>query len=469
MSTSSGAATAPNVGEIGGTPPRRGAPVRRAGGHRAGGSANGGRRAVLTALAFLAPALFLLGVLIGYPVVYSVWRSLFDASGENFVGASNYVTMFTDPVTFLSIRNNVIWVIVAPAVCTILGLVFAVLMNRIRWATAFKLVVFMPMAISMVASGVIFRTLFQENPDLGAVNAGLVAVHDAFAGGSAYPGARPRDGLGLTGSGGAIETDGTVPAGGQQDFPLVGILASNVPDAAATAVPAALAASDGISGTVWLDFVKGGGGTNGQLGDGKVGLPGVTVDAIDSSGAVVASAVTADDGTYAITGLASGAYRVGLPADNFAQGYSGVSWLGPTLVTAVIILAYIWIWAGFAMVMIASGLSAMDVSLQEAARVDGATEWQVFRRITAPLLSPVLIVVFITLIINVLKIFDLVYVIPPGSSLPSASVIAVQLWTVSFGGGNDQGLGSALAILLLVLVLPFMIINVRRFRMDRER
>ena len=62
-----------------------------------------------------------------------------------------------------------------------------------------------------------------------------------------------------------------------------------------------------------------------------------------------------------------------------------------------------------------------------------------------------------------------VYVIPPGSSLPAASVIAVQLWTVSFGGGNDQGLGSALAILLLVLVLPFMIINVRRFRMEREQ
>jgi alpha-glucoside transport system permease protein len=119
--------------------------------------------------------------------------------------------------------------------------------------------------------------------------------------------------------------------------------------------------------------------------------------------------------------------------------------------------------------MIASGLSAMDISLQEAARMDGANEWQVFRRITAPLLAPVLIVVFITLIINVLKIFDLVYVIPPGSSLPSATVIAVQLWSVSFGGGNDQGLGSALAILLLVLVLPFMIINVRRFRMERER
>lgn len=427
------------------------------------------RRSLVTAVIFLAPALFLLGVLIGYPVVYSVWRSLFDASGQTFVGGANYVRMFTDPATFLSIRNNVIWVIVAPVTCTVLGLIFAVLMNRIRWASAFKLIVFMPMAISMVASGVIFRTLFQENPDLGAVNAGLVAIHDAVSGGSAYPGARPRDDMGLVGTGGAIESTATVRTGDHQDFPLVGILGSTLPGDAATAAPARKAADDQITGTVWLDFVTGGGGVDGELGDGKKGLPGVTVQAVDPSGAVVASAVTGADGTYAIAGLDPGDYRVGLPASNFAASYAGVSWLGPTLVTAVIILAYVWIWAGFAMVMIASGLSAMDVSLQEAARVDGASEWQVFRRITAPLLSPVLIVVFITLIINVLKIFDLVYVIPPGSSLPAASVIAVQLWTVSFGGGNDQGLGSALAILLLVLVLPFMIINVRRFRMEREQ
>lgn len=431
---------------------------------------SGGRRTLVTALIFLAPALFLLGVLIGYPVVYSLWRSLFDASGHVFVGAGNYLTMFTDPATFLSIRNNVIWVIVAPISCTILGLIFAVLMNRIKWATAFKLIVFMPMAISMVASGVIFRTLFQENPDLGAVNASLVSIHGWFSGGAAYPGARPRENLDITlQKDGSILTNSAVRTGTEQDFPLVGILGTTLPGNAKTAVAAKNATGSEITGTVWLDFVTGGGGTPGQLGDQKKGLPGVTVDAVDPSGAVVASGTTAEDGSYAISGLKSGSYKVGLPASNFTQGYAGISWLGPTLVTAVIILAYIWIWAGFAMVMIASGLSAMDISLQEAARVDGANEWQVFRRITAPLLSPVLIVVFITLIINVLKIFDLVYVIPPGSSLPAASVIAVQLWTVSFGGGNDQGLGSALAILLLVLVLPFMIINVRRFRMDRER
>jgi alpha-glucoside transport system permease protein len=431
-------------------------------------SAPEGRR-LLIALAFLAPALVLLGVLVVYPVIYSIYRSLFDAAGSNFLGLGNYVTMFTDPATFIAIRNNVIWVLVVPVSVTVLGLIFAVLMDRIKWGIAFKLIVFMPMAISMVAAGVIFRTTFQENPNLGVVNAALVGVHDIFGGSSAYPNARPREDTGLTEADGAIQTASAIPAGTVADFPLIGVNEANIPDTAAAAVAADTPADDAISGTVWLDFIRGGGGTPGEIGDDKVGLPDVTVTAVDASGEVVATARTAPDGTYTLTGLPSGDTTVALPASNFSAAYAGVSWLGPTLVTAVVILSYIWIWAGFAMVMIASGLSAMDRSLQEAARMDGANEWQVFRRITAPLLSPVLIVVFVTLIVNVLKIFDLVYVIPPPSSLPDATVIAVQMWTVSFGGGNDQGLGSALAVLLLVLVLPFMIINVRRFRMDRER
>jgi alpha-glucoside transport system permease protein len=433
-----------------------------------------GSRRLFIALAFLAPALVLLGVLVVYPVIYSIYRSLFDAAGTNFLGLGNYISMFTDPATFIAIRNNVIWVAVVPVTVTALGLIFAVLMDRIKWGIAFKLIVFMPMAISMVAAGVIFRTTFQENPDLGVVNAALVGVHDLFGGSSAYPNARPREDTGLEEADGAIQTAATVQAGAVANFPLIGVNEANIPANAAPAVAADDPAADAISGTVWLDFIRGGGGTPGEIGDDKVGLPNVVVQAVDSAGDVVASARTAEDGTYLLSGLPSGDTTAGgvtltLPATNFSAAYAGVSWLGPTLVTAVVILSYIWIWAGFAMVMIASGLSAMDRSLQEAARMDGANEWQVFRRITAPLLSPVLIVVFITLIVNVLKIFDLVYVIPPPSSLPDATVIAVQMWTVSFGGGNDQGLGSALAVLLLVLVLPFMIINVRRFRMDRER
>lgn len=425
-------------------------------------------RRFAVAAGFLAPALVFLGAFVVYPIVYTVIRSLFDRSGGEFVGFENYARMFTNDSTFTAIRNNVIWVIVAPALCTVLGLIFAVLADKVRWGTAFKLIVFMPMAISMLAAGVIFRSLFQENPELGAVNAGIVAVQNAFGGGAAdYEGARPRPEGSLVESDGSIAGDAAVSLGETQDFPLVGVRAGDVPESA-TQAAVADASGDVIAGTVYLDNIRGGGGTPGEIEDGKFGLPGMTVHAVDSSGNVAGSATTAPDGTYAIEGLPDGSYTVALPATNFVAGGQGVSWLSSAFITSVIILSYVWIWAGFAMIMIASGLSAIDRSLQEAARTDGANEWKVFTKITAPLLAPVLVVVLVTLIINVLKIFDLVYVIPPGASKPAANVIAVEMWTVSFGGGSDQGLGSALAILLLVLVLPAMIINVRRLRAEKQ-
>lgn len=441
------------------------APPRR--GSRSSGDA-GRRRRVLVALVFLAPALLLLGALVVYPIVYTLVRS-FQDNGGGFVGGANYVEMFTNPSTFTAIRNNVIWVIVAPIVCTVLGLIFAVLMDKIRWQTAFKLIVFMPMAISMLAAGVIFRTMFQQDPQLGVVNAVIAAVQDA-GGTSSYPGANVRADLGVVvGADGSMSTEAEVATGERAIFPLTGIRAGNVPESARQAEEPAAAAADEITGTVYLDVIRGGGGTPGEIEDGKFGLPGVAVLAVSAAGETVASTTTDDTGRFALSGLDPGAYTVVLPAGNFAAGGAGVDWLGPALITPVVILAYVWIWAGFAMIMIASGLSAIDRSLMEAARVDGASEWQVFTRVTAPLLMPVLVVVFVTLIINVLKIFDLVYVIPPGASKPAANVIAVEMWTVSFGGGNDQGLGSALAILLLLLVLPSMIINVRRFREERGR
>ncbi|ACQ80872.1 binding-protein-dependent transport systems inner membrane component [Beutenbergia cavernae DSM 12333] len=431
------------------------------------GSASAGARSRnrLVAALFLAPATIALVALVLYPIGYSVWRSLFSARGDEFVGFGNFVDMFTDPATFQAIRNNIIWVLVAPLACTMLGLVFAVLMERIGWRTAFKLIVFMPMAISMLAAGVIFRTVFDENPQTGVVNAVVVAVRDTFSPSADYAGARPRPETGLVQEGTAVATDGPVATGTVVDFPLVGIPPDTVPADAAEAVAAEPGGDDVVTGTVWLDFIAGGGGTNGEVGDGKPGLTGVTVQARAPDGTVTANATTEADGRFELSGLDPGTeYEIVLPESNFTEGAGGISWLGPSLITPVVILSYVWIWAGFAMVMIASGLSATDRSLQEAARVDGANEWQVFTRITIPQLYPVLIVVIVTLIINVLKIFDLVYVIPPGESKPAANVIAVQMWNVSFGGGNNQGLGSALAIFLLVLVLPAMIMNIRNFR-----
>lgn len=421
------------------------------------------------AIGFLAPAIVLLGALVVYPIVYTLIRSFYGAGGNEFVGFENYALMFTNDSTFTAIRNNIIWVIVAPVTCTVLGLIFAVLLDKIKWSTAFKLIIFMPMAISMLAAGVIFRTMFQESPQLGVVNAALVSINSVFSDDAAYPGAGPREDVGLVADRGVISSDELVPAGSEVNFPLVGVRAEAIPETAEQAREASRSGSGEITGTVWIDVVRGGGGEPGVIEPGKTGLPGVRVDAVSADGTVAATATTDASGRYVLEGLGDDEFTIALPASNFDAGYQGVSWLSSAFITGVVILSYVWIWAGFAMIMISSGLSAIDRSLQEAARIDGASEWKVFSKITAPLLSPVIVVVFVTLIINVLKIFDLVYVIPPGASKPAANVIAVEMWTVSFGGGSNQGLGSALALLLLILVLPSMIINVRRFREERQR
>jgi alpha-glucoside transport system permease protein len=415
---------------------------------------------------FLTPALLLVIVFLVYPTAYSLVRSFFDARGTEFVGVENYVTAFTDDRTLVALRNSVIWVLVAPTLVTTIGLVLAVLTEKIRWATAFRLVMFMPLAISLVASGIIFRLVYEEDPDRGVVNAALVSVHDVFTPASPYQGARPREGGGLVGApDGALVTSEPVGADSAVGLPITGFDPVDLP---ARAAPAVLPEpGTGLRGMVWLDV----GGTpdrTGEVDAGERGMPGITVEVLDGE-RVVATATTGDDGRFTVPDLPGGPYAVRLPAANFAEPFRGLTWLGPVLVTPVVISAWLWIMSGFAMTLIAAGLASIPRDALEAARVDGATEWQVFRRVTVPLLSPVLLVVFVTLVINVLKVFDLVFVIAPGSVQEEANVLALQVWQVSFGaGGGDQGLGSALAVLLFLLVVPAMVFNIRRFRGDRS-
>lgn len=428
------------------------------------------RRGRIIALVFVLPALLLLGALVVYPVVFSVGRSFFDASGSRFVGGDNYTEMFRDPATLKAVRNSAIWVVVAPTLLTGLGLVLAVLVEKIRWATAFKLLLFMPMAVSFLAAGIIFRLAYDEDPDKGVLNAAVVGVHDAFEGTSSYPTARARDGRGLTkGADGAYRTTASASPGHTVGLGLVGVLPKDLPKEAKPAYAAAgqEAARDELRGVVYLDFTPGGGGKQGRVDRGESGLPEMKVEAA-RDGKTVASTTTAADGSFRFLGLDPGSYTVRLPASNFSPPYEGVSWLGPALVTPAIIGAYLWIWTGFAMVLIGAGLAALPRDALEAARMDGANEWQIFRRITVPLLAPVLTVVFVTLVINVMKVFDLVYIIAPGPVQEDATVLATQMWLVSFGGGNNQGLGSALGVLLLLLVVPAMVFNVRRFRRSQR-
>ncbi|USQ77691.1 carbohydrate ABC transporter permease [Ornithinimicrobium cryptoxanthini] len=416
---------------------------------------------------FLAPASAVLLALVLWPIVYSMWRSLFDRTGKEFIGLGNYQRIFTDPDTFTALKNNLIWVIVAPILVTVLGLIFAVLTERIRWSTAFKLVVFMPMAISFLAAGIIFRVVYEEDPNRGLANAIVTSVHDIFNDSSQYPGARPRDAEALPAAdAGGFASAAQVEPGTVLQIPLVGVGADELPEEPTLATPPGEAAADTVTGTVWFDFVRGGGGTPGEIDDGEAALPGVVVQAV-RDGEVVADATTDDSGQFTLEGLDSGVVQIVLPAENFAPPFRGVSWLGPGLVTPSIITAYVWMWAGFAMVLIGAGLSSIPRDALEAARIDGASEWQVFRLITVPLLAPVLTVVLVTMIINVLKIFDLIYIIAPGSSASAANVIAVQMWAVSFGGAQDFGMGSALGVFLFLLVLPAMLFNIRRFRQEQ--
>ncbi|MBT2408714.1 MULTISPECIES: ABC transporter permease subunit [unclassified Streptomyces] len=421
------------------------------------------RRKRRLAIAFVLPALLLLGALVVYPVVFSFGRSLFDASGDRFVGAGNYAAIIHDPATLKAIRNSTIWVVAAPLLLTGLGLMLAVLTEKVRWATAFKLVLFLPMAVSFLAAGIVFRLTYEQDPNRGVLNAVVVGVHDTFDDTAAYPTARAREGQGLTGrAGGPYSTGETVRPGGSVSLGLVGVAPDAMP-VGAKAAAAATPGADGIGGVVYLDFAPGGAGTPGNVDPGEKGLPGMTVEAV-RDGRVAATATASDDGSFRFTGLADGEYTVRLPAANFAAPYQGVNWLGPALVTPAIIGAYLWVWTGFAMVLIGAGLAAIPRDALEAARMDGASEGQIFRRITVPLLAPVLTVVFVTLVINVMKVFDLVYIIAPGPVQEEANVLATRMWLVSFGGGNDQGLGSALSVVLLLLVVPAMIFNIRRFR-----
>ena len=238
---------------------------------------------------FLLPALVLLGALVAYPIGYTVYRSLFGADGSSFVGLKNFGTVFSDHGILTAVRNNAIWVLVAPTVATALGLVFAVLTERISWGTAFKLVVFMPMAISMLAAGIIFRLVYEQDPSRGVANAVVVAVHDTFTSNSAYPGARPRPNSDLKPTaGGSYTSTSAAGIGTSANLPLVGIPQNKLPSGAQQAKPAA-PKPDAVTGTVWLDFRPGGTGKPDVIDKGEMALSGVKVQAV-KDGKVIASA-----------------------------------------------------------------------------------------------------------------------------------------------------------------------------------
>jgi len=420
----------------------------------------------LTGALFLTPAIFMLGVWMVYPAVYTIIRSFFGPQGffGTWVGIDNYKTLFTTSNLVTAIKNNAIWVAVVPALVTAIGLIFAVLTERVRWAVAFKTAVFLPMAISAFATGVTWRIMYQQDPGLGAVNALGKTLKDIVSPAGVLSSAVPSTSSLQTASGGALVLHKPLHPGGLALLGLTAIPPDQVPHGAKQAVTPPTKSGD-IVGTVWRDF-KPGGGKPGVVEQGELGLPGVSVDLRNASGKTVQSTSSGSDGSFTFKNVPSGTYEAAVSAKTFAKPFGGYGWLGPNLIVPSLLIAYIWIWAGFAMVVIAAGLASMPRDVLEAARTDGATEWQTFRRVTVPLLAPVLSVVFVTMIINVLKVFDIVYALAPESEYAKANVIALAMYFTAFQGGGNFGVGSAIAVFLFLLVIPVLALNIRRFKRD---
>jgi alpha-glucoside transport system permease protein len=147
-------------------------------------------------------------------------------------------------------------------------------------------------------------------------------------------------------------------------------------------------------------------------------------------------------------------------------GITPIPFLGrESTVNYALIFANVWASAGFAMVVLSAALKGISQEVIEAARTDGATEWNIFRRIQLPLLSLPISVVTVWLLINVIKLFDLIYIATAGGPNGQSRVIGYFMFTETFEGGR-YGYGSAIAVVMLLLIIPIMAFNIKRFRSE---
>ncbi len=249
----------------------------------------GGFRSHLGSLLFLLPGALWLLLIVVYPLIATVIRSFFDASGQNFIGLGNYQSIFSTTDIIVSLKNNVVWVVLFPFLVTFFGLVFAVLTERIRWSTAFKTIVFMPLVFSATAAGLTWASIFFIDPHTGLVNAAIQGVSNAVAPPGLYP-IDPTTGQTVsslaasdvqTGTGGTLESKATVTAGSTINLGLIGISPVTLQtNGAATAVlPSAV--SGAVTGLVWRDFSPTHPTVRGQVFPDEDGIPGMKVSLLE--------------------------------------------------------------------------------------------------------------------------------------------------------------------------------------------
>jgi len=277
---------------------------------------------------FVGPGVAILFWFLALPVVRTLLLSFNGPTGKGFVGLDNYIFAFTDRVMLETFRNNLLWMVFGTFFCVSLGLLIAVLADRSRYESIYKAIIFMPMAISFVGAGVIWKFIYTyKGEGAGVSEIGLLNAIVLAMGGTSQP---------------------------------------------------------------WLSQP---------------------------------------------------------PWNNF-----------------LLIIIMVWLQTGFAMVIISSAIKGIPAELLEAARIDGATEIQLFFRIIIPTIQGTLLTVTTTIVIFSLKLFDIVRVMTGGNN--GTNVIANEFYLERFTYGN-AGRASAIAIILLIAVVPVMIYNLRQFRESR--
>ncbi len=147
-----------------------------------------------------------------------------------------------------------------------------------------------------------------------------------------------------------------------------------------------------------------------------------------------------------------------------------IDWLGdPSLNLWAILVEAVWRQSGYVMVLYLAGLKAVDPALREAAKIDGANEWQTFWRVTFPTLKPINIVILVVTVIESLRAFDLVYITGKGNPVKGLELLSVEVTQNIVGETQRIGFGSTLGVVLLVISLvPITIFLVQTFRRDEE-
>jgi alpha-glucoside transport system permease protein len=348
---------------------------------------------------FLFPAVVALGLYLAYPVFASAWLSVHDKSGVNFVGLQNYSDMFSEPKFWESMRNNIIWLLVVPAMSTAFGLLAAQLTDRISWGNIAKSMIFMPMAISFVGASVIWKLVYDtrevDQAQIGLLNALWLKAEGGI---------------------GSILVLKVVPA----VLLVVGIL--------------------GLAYVVW-----------GQVQQFSRGGP--LVKLLRAIGIALGTWLAYVGVTW-IIGLFTAALPYGQP-----QFWLQLPFWNNFFLMAVLV----WLQTGFAMVILSAALRGVPEDTIEAAIIDGANPFQIFFKIKVPQIMGTIVVVWTTITITVLKVFDIVRAMTGGQQ--ETQVLANYMYDKLFVA-VDWGVGSASAMIILLLVTPILIWNIYNARQE---